>query len=116
MLGGEENHPSRMEIAQGNVFQNIKPGTVVFADICPGSCVFGIAPECNKKSGTYIAGHLPAGEIVRELLSMAKIGGGNVTVYQSSVNGEIESLYQNGHKLSPAEVRKLFSMRDLTVF
>jgi len=98
-----------LEIPQGEVVRNISGGTVISADIHPNSCILGIITQGEA----FIAGHFQAGEIVRELSELAKIGGGFASVYQKSVEGIIEDLYAKGRRLTPAQIKVMFRTRDL---
>jgi hypothetical protein len=102
-----------LDIPQGEVLRDISGGTMISAGINPNCCVLGIVPQEEELARRFTAGHFQAGEIVRELSELAKIGGGFAVVYQKTVEGTIGDLYTKGQKLTPAQIKVMFRTRDL---
>ncbi len=108
-----ESDTKPLDIPQGEVIRNIQRGTLVKAVINPGACVLGIIQQTNEETSNFTAGHFTAGEIVRELQALAKMGDGSVSIFQGTIEGEIVELYSNGQRLTPKGIRAKYRARDI---
>jgi len=73
----------KIEIQQGEIRQDIKPQDYLILKIRCGACIAAIA---RMKNGNYAVGHIPPGEVIREVESLFNAHG-NVALYYQQFTG-----------------------------